>query len=377
MVIKSQKFTFLNKYLSLQNQRRQHEKPINDLQQKGFNFEKNSLCRILLLLLTVLLIVLFRHHIVCSIGFINCYITWPFASPTHVKIDLLHLSNDSTKHKYIPRRMHHILLGPLSLSPSPSWLVARNSCIQLHSNFEKHYYWTDENSQEFLQKNYPWFLKAWHSYKTYVQKADALRYFVLHFYGGIFLDMDLHCLHRLDELFNYLDNKVSSDKHLFFAVKAFPVGISNGFIIATRNHPLLQRAIQNLEFYNRNFILPHATIIISTGPMFISIQMQLNPSLWKSIFVLDGKENMIGGKTSTPIFKHLGSGSWHKADDIFFKNIPMQIQRQNQTFSLSIIVFIIFIFVVFIERKKKLFKVRLVFLISLPIFLPAVSQVLF
>ncbi|CAF5097066.1 unnamed protein product, partial [Rotaria sp. Silwood1] len=100
------------------------------------------------------------------------------------------------------------------------------------------------------------------------------------------------------------------------AVKAFPVGISNGFMISTRKHPLLQRVIQNLELYNRNFILPHATIVISAGPMCISIQIQLNRSLWNSILVLDGKENMIGGKTNTPLFRHLGSGSWHKADDM-------------------------------------------------------------
>ncbi|CAF4917451.1 unnamed protein product, partial [Rotaria sp. Silwood2] len=143
-----------------------------------------------------------------------------------------------SEHEYIPRRMHHILLGPLSSSPPSSWISARNSCIELHSNFEKHYYWTDNNSKEFLENNYPWFLKTWNSYKTNVQKADSLRYFLLHYYGGIFLDMDLYCLHKLDGLFHYLDNRVSSDEHIFLAVKAFPVGISNGFMIATRNHPL-------------------------------------------------------------------------------------------------------------------------------------------
>jgi mannosyltransferase OCH1-like enzyme len=144
---------------------------------------------------------------------------------------------------------------------------------------------------------------------------------------------------------------------IFLAVKAFPVGISNGFLITTRNHPLLQRVIENLELYNRNFILPHATIVISTGPMCISIQIQLNRSLWSSILVLDGKENMIGGKTNTPLFKHLGSGSWHQADDVFFKNIPMNIQHQSQTFSISIIVFIVFIFVFFIGKHKSFLKV--------------------
>lgn len=319
------------------------------------NLGKSFLFRSIFCLI-ILILILFRGHVICLFGFLNCYLTWPFTSPLHVKIDFSTLSNEAKGHEFIPRRLHHILLGPLSLSPPVSWLAARNSCISLHSNFEEHFYWTDENGRQLLEKHYPWFLKTWNSYKTNVQKADALRYFILHQYGGIFLDMDLYCLQRLDDLLNYLDNRVSTDEQIFFAVKAFPVGISNGFMIATRNHPLLKRVIENLELYNRNFLLPHATIVISTGPMCISIQIQLNRWLWNSILVLDGKENMIGGKTATPLFRHLGSGSWHKADDMFFKNIPMNIQHQNQTFSISIIVFILFIFVFFIGRNKNLIK---------------------
>jgi len=333
---------------------------IHELKRVKLNFGRTARLRTLFCLL-LLFIILFRGYILCLIGFLNCYITWPFSSPVHLRIDLLNLSNEPKGQEYIPRRMHHILLGPLSLSPPQTWVSARNSCIELHSKFEKHYYWTDENGREFLEKNYAWFLKTWNSYKTNVQKADALRYFVLHYYGGIFLDMDLYCLHRLDGLFNYLDNRISSDKHIFLAAKAFPVGISNGFMITTRHHPLLQRVIENLELYNRNFLLPHATIIISTGPMCISIQIQLNRSLWGSILVLDGKENMIGGKTNTPVFKHLGSGSWHQADDMFFKNIPMNIQHQSQTFSISVIVFLIFIFVFFIGRNRNSIKVKFTF----------------
>ena len=358
MECKNEKLNSLNENLSMKTY---FEKiNFNEFINIKLNLRRTTLFRILFCFL-IIIIVLFREHILCLLGFINCYLTWPLTSPVHIKINLINLTNVPVKHKYIPRRMHHILLGPLGLSPPTTWLAARNSCIEHHLNFEKHYYWTDENSNEFLEKNYPWFLKTWHSYKTNVQKSDALRYFVLYYYGGIFLDMDLYCLRQLNQLFNYLDNRVSPNEHIFLAVKAFPVGISNGFMIATRNHPLLGRVIDNLELYNRNFFLPHATIVISTGPMCISIQIQLNRSLWNSILILDGKENMIGGKASTPLFKHLGSGSWHKADDMFFKNIPMNVQHENQTISILILVFVIFIIVFFIGRNKHCVKVRLLF----------------
>ena len=320
----------------------------------------NNKCFIYRLLIVVLItfLLLFRGHFWCLCGFLNCYLTWPFISPRHVQIDFVHLSVDDSSIEYIPRRIHHILLGPLSESPPLNWQLARNSCLILHSHYEKHFFWTNENSEEFLSKHYQWFVKTWKSYETLIQKADSLRYFVLFHYGGIFLDMDLSCRHRLDSLLNYLDQRISPSQQMFFAVKAFPVGISNGFMISTIRHPLLEHVIHNLEYYHRSFILPHATIVISTGPMCISIQIQLNRSIWNSILVLDGKENMLGGKTETPLFKHLGSGSWHQADETFFKNIPLQIQHQTQTFSISILFLFTLILTILFVKNKSFVKVN-------------------
>ena len=324
-----------------------------------FNCGKPMIYRLLLIFLFLLIILIFRGYFICLFGFVNCYITWPFLSPKHIHLDLLNLSmNDETTLKLIPRRIHHILIGSMSQSPPLNWLKARNSCLEIHSNSNEFFFWNDENSEEFLIKNYPWFLKTWNSYKTIVQKADALRYFVLYHYGGIFLDMDLFCRHSLNGLLNYLDQQIQSDQQIFFAVKAFPVGISNGFMITTKNHPLLKHVIENLESYNLNFLIHHATIVISTGPMFISIQIQLNRSLWNSILVLDGKENMLGGKIETPLFKHYGSGSWHQADETIFKNIPMNIQHQSQTFSLSILIFLFFSILLIISKNRNSFKVN-------------------
>ena len=318
----------------------------------------------LLFCLLLFFVLVFRRHFYCLFGFLNCYLTWPFTSPLHVRLDLSNLSSlvplssSSPSKEWIPRRLHHILLGELSVSPPLPWLSARNSCLSLHPNFVVHYLWTDETGGRFLSENYSWFLPTWRSYSTNIQKADALRYFVLYHYGGIFLDMDLWCRQSLEGLLTYLDSRVSAkEKSMFFGVKAFPVGISNGFLICTRSHPLLRQVLDNLELYNRNFFIPHATIVISTGPMCLSIQIQLNRSLWSSIVVLDGEENMLGGKTDTPLFKHLGSGSWHQADERFFKNIPMHIQHQAQTFSISIILVLFFLFLLLLKKQKNNIKV--------------------
>lgn len=63
--------------------------------------------------------------------------------------------------------------------------------------------WTDASSREFIAEQYPWFLDTFDSYPYPIQRADAIRYFILHYYGGVYLDLDIGCLRRLDPLLVY------------------------------------------------------------------------------------------------------------------------------------------------------------------------------
>ena len=45
--------------------------------------------------------------------------------------------------------------------------------------------WTDASSREFIANEYPWFLDTFDGYTYPIQRADAIRYFVLHHYGGV------------------------------------------------------------------------------------------------------------------------------------------------------------------------------------------------
>ena len=40
---------------------------------------------------------------------------------------------------------------------------------------------------------YPWFLETFDGYPYPIQRADAIRYFVLHHFGGIYIDLDDVC----------------------------------------------------------------------------------------------------------------------------------------------------------------------------------------
>ena len=50
--------------------------------------------------------------------------------------------------------------------------------------------WTDKKAREFIADEYPWFLETFDGYPYPIQRADAIRYFVLHHFGGIYIDLD-------------------------------------------------------------------------------------------------------------------------------------------------------------------------------------------
>ena len=47
--------------------------------------------------------------------------------------------------------------------------------------------------REFIEKMYPWFLKTYDGYTQEIMRIDAVRYFILHYFGGIYLDIDMEC----------------------------------------------------------------------------------------------------------------------------------------------------------------------------------------
>ena len=126
-------------------------------------------------------------------------------------------------------------------------------------------FWTDASSREFIAENYSWFLDTFDAYTYPIQRADAIRYFVLHHYGGVYIDLDIGCLDSLDPLLVYL----------VILPKTIPVRVSNDLMFAEEGHPLMAQTIHNLVTFDHSWILDYPTVMFSTGPMFLSAQYSL------------------------------------------------------------------------------------------------------
>jgi inositol phosphorylceramide mannosyltransferase catalytic subunit len=192
------------------------------------------------------------------------------------------------------------------------WQEAQQSCIDLHPKSEGWEYklWTDELSRKFIESEYPWFLDTFDGYRYPIQRADAIRYFVLAHYGGVYIDLDDGCNRKLTPLLAYPA----------FVRKTLPTGISNDVMGAVPQHPFFMRVIEEIQNYDRSWILPYITVMGSTGPLFLSV-------MWRhwtaeGLNVGDGPE---GGRIRIifpeeynghpwSFFTHHLGNSWHGYD---------------------------------------------------------------
>ncbi|PWY73057.1 glycosyl transferase [Aspergillus heteromorphus CBS 117.55] len=239
-------------------------------------------------------------------------------------------SNYTVTDPLIPARLHHVHLG--GQLPRAEWSAAREECIKRHPNWEV-FLWDDRNASHFVQNRYPHILTMWEGYPYLVQRVDALRYMILHTYGGAILDFDLACKRSMEPLRQFE----------FVAPAANPVGISIGMMLASPNSSYVGDLVRNLPRYNLRWsFLPYITVMFSTGCHYASTiyTLQANTS---PLRILAGppsipKLHMLNGYVDTPLFRHLGSSSWHQQDARLIKAFANVDQRISFAVILVVVV---------------------------------------
>lgn len=220
-------------------------------------------------------------------------------------------ANASRAGEIVPRILHQT--WKTDVLPE-EWAGASQACREMHPDYE-YMLWTDAKSRQLIADHYPWFLSTFDGYKYKIQRADAIRYFVLHHFGGVYMDLDMGCLRPMDPLLKYQ----------VILPKTIPVGVSNDLMTSTVGHPFMEQVIRALITFDINYILNYPTVMFTTGPMFMSAQYGFytashpptpeNPSgdvriLPKSLYGKNAKP----GEAPHSFFEHYYGSSWHSDD---------------------------------------------------------------
>ncbi|KAH8653462.1 nucleotide-diphospho-sugar transferase [Xylariales sp. PMI_506] len=162
----------------------------------------------------------------------------------------------------IPKILHQIYHNwndPTNDTLPGHWENERQSCVTLNPEWEFKL-WTLESSRAFIEEKYPWFLQTYDGYKYPIQRIDVLRYFLLRYYGGIYIDLDNGCATSLEALIYYPAFTTDGGKGT----------LSNNIMGSEPNHPWFGLMTTNLIPYNWNFVLPYVIVSYTSGQWFIT-----------------------------------------------------------------------------------------------------------
>ncbi len=248
----------------------------------------------------------------------------------------------------IPKIIHQIYwdFSGNNNPPPKDWLRFSKNIRNNHKNWG-YKLWNDKSCFNLINNHYPWFLNTYNGYKYPIQKADAIRPFILYHYGGIYIDMDFTCVKNIDNFFN---------KKGVYILESSHYGLTNAFMASSKNHPFWKNVMEELMKNNKKKIYQtyHIYIMQSTGPYLItqSFKKYKNNDTYiipKNLFnPCNVCSNNCKQNKNTYCYTR-NSSSWHKLDSKIF----------NYIYCYSKIIFLSFIiiFIFYIVNKYQFISI--------------------
>lgn len=163
------------------------------------------------------------------------------------------------KEPRVPKVFHQIWVGNAKLSEDHKGLM--KTFKETHPDWD-YKLWTDEDVQ-YLDLG-P-FQALYDSAPNFGQKSDILRYWLLYYIGGVYIDVDVKCLNRRFDILNHCyDFFIGSST-------STPVGVGIGVIGCAPGHPLMKHILDGL--HNLKNVTNFLQILHGTGPVYFCKQM--------------------------------------------------------------------------------------------------------
>lgn len=204
--------------------------------------------------------------------------------------------------------------------------------------------WTDADNRAYIQGNYPDFLGTFDGYIYPIQRADAIRYFLLRDFGGIYADMDIEILGSMNTYFDHAEGDA-------FLVQSGNVPVfTNCFMASKPGARFWDEVIERLRkprvpwyAFTKHFI-----VMYSTGPLMLNRVaneskhiIQLLPKTVFMSYSIADESDVVKPRA---ILKNLNEGSWNSLDSLILNFLFK--------YGWSVLLFLLSLCIVYLYTKK-------------------------
>jgi len=148
--------------------------------------------------------------------------------------------------------------------------------------------WTDEDNINLIKEHYPWFLETYEGYDQNIKRADAIRYFILYHYGGMYVDLDFECLKSIEPLIKNVkcgvciepkQNRKEDIDHF----------VCNAFMVSARYHRFWHEVHKEMIEDSKTGKYKSKDAVTETGPKLLTRVLKR----YKSITIFDNEETFL------------------------------------------------------------------------------------
>lgn len=145
----------------------------------------------------------------------------------------------------VPKLIHQIWFDfskdGSGANPPNKYVVEQDNCRQVNKDWD-FILWNSEACLNLIRTRYPEYLEMYLSYEYPIQQVDAARYFILHAFGGVYMDMDIKCRKPL-----YFE-----EDGVYLVKVGAIYKYNNAFIASSRGDPFWNVMFQVLKESSKN-----------------------------------------------------------------------------------------------------------------------------
>lgn len=147
------------------------------------------------------------------------------------------------------------------------WRISQKMWKKLHPSWQ-YVFWTDKSIEKYMRLNHRKFYKQWKEYPYHIQRVDAVRYFILKDFGGVYSDLDIVPRVPID---SYIEG--ASVEAMFVPSANMNDCFTNSFMISKKGASIWDRVIEEMKLERDTKWWKqgkHITVLWSTGPMCLT-----------------------------------------------------------------------------------------------------------
>lgn len=170
----------------------------------------------------------------------------------------------------VPKIIHQIWEGKIDPKIPICLQILARTFYEKNPTWEYHL-WNGKEIDDFIHTNFREYMYLYKNLPYDVQRWDMIRYMILYYYGGVYVDLDTECFRPIDELFGNNSLYIGEEPpgHNIYPDIEYLIG--NAFLASSEKNEGWIEILNEIESQSKvQYEKQDKAVLYTTGPFMLS-----------------------------------------------------------------------------------------------------------